>query len=116
MILGLYMAVSGLAMLVRRQQFASVIADLFAHPALMWVAGLLLMYLGGVLAFAASVPVWVSGLGWLILLKGATYILVPDLYPRLIGTPRQSSLLWSGVLVLLVGVLLVAAVCGGYCV
>ena len=102
-ILGAYMVVSGLAMLIRGKTFPLVVQDLFEHRALMWLAGFFLMFVGGSLAFASSDMTWAPLLGWLIILKGALYILAPEFFTRLFRTPSTPAIVASGIIVAAIG-------------
>ena len=63
-LLGIYMIVSGLAMLFRGKTLVLVAKDLLGHRALMWLAGFFLIIVGGSLALEPLGFFWVSVLGW----------------------------------------------------
>lgn len=108
-ILGLYMIVSGAAMLLRGKTFPLVVKDLFNHRAVMWVVGFFLIILGGALAFQSSVAVWVLLLGWIILLKGATYILFPEAFVWMFSKRGSLGVVLSGIVVAAIGLGLLLA-------
>lgn len=82
-LLGLFFLICGLAMLLHKQVFADALATVTASPmAMLWVA--LLISLAG-LAMVLAHNVWtkcplvliVTILGWLTLIKGIVYLLLP---------------------------------------
>jgi len=82
-LLGLFFLICGLAMLVHKQVFTDAIATVPGNPmAMMWIS--LLISLAG-LAMVLVHNVWVKSpvvvivtlLGWLTLIKGIVYLLLP---------------------------------------
>jgi len=82
-LLGLFFLICGLAMIVHKEVFTDAIATVPGNPmAMLWVS--LLISLAG-LAMVLAHNVWskrpvvliVTLLGWLTLLKGITYLLLP---------------------------------------
>ena len=98
------MVVSGLAILFRKKTFALVAKDLFDHQATMWVAGFFLIFVGGLLAFQQTDLAFASFLGWLIMLKGITYILFPKVFTWMLSRWGHTGVVISGVIVIIIGV------------
>ena len=82
-LLGLFFLICGLAMLVHKQVFTDAIATASGNPiAMLWIS--LIISLAG-LAMVLAHNVWskcpvaviVTLLGWLTLIKGITYLLLP---------------------------------------
>jgi len=82
-LLGLYFLICGLAMIVHKQIFTSALATVPGNPmAMLWIS--LLISLAG-LAMVLVHNVWskcpvvviVTVLGWLTLIKGIVYLLLP---------------------------------------
>lgn len=81
-VLGVYMIVSGLFLLFRSKTLPLLLKDFFEHPATLFLAGLVLIILGGILVFSKAQSIVVTVLGWIVLLKGAAYILAPQLFKK----------------------------------
>ncbi len=94
-ILGVYMLASGIVMLFRGKTLAVVLKDLFDHPAIMWVAGLVLIVLGGLLAFGEVGNKWTTIFGWVVLLKGVLYIVSPDFLLKMSKSMRPFTIIWG---------------------
>lgn len=99
-ILGVYMLASGLVMLFRGKTLALVLKDLFDHRALTWVAGLVLIVLGGFMAFAENVftgagSEWVRVFGWIVLAKGFLYIVYPEFLEKAAKVSKGLSAVWG---------------------
>lgn len=88
-ILAIYFIVSGLALIFKKKTFALVIKDLFAHPSITFLAGVMLVFLGGFLVFTHNVwdtnlDIFVAGVSWIILIKGIAYILIPEVLAKMV--------------------------------
>lgn len=84
-IIGIYFLVVGISALVKTKEWQHVVKHLMEHEhiAIAYLAGILTLIMG--LIVVLSHNVWTGGaptiiatvVGWLILLKGATYFLLP---------------------------------------
>jgi hypothetical protein len=81
-VLGIYLIVSGLAMAGQKKTLTAVLKDFYAHPATVWLGGIFLIFLGGLMVVMHNI--WTGGLttfvtvvAWLTLLKGVLYLLFP---------------------------------------
>ena len=102
--LSVYMVASGLVLMVRGKTLPLMLKDFFAHPAMLWLAGLVLILIGSPLAFSAGETLLVTALGWLILAKGVMYILFPELASRFVVKMSRMLLAVLGVVVIAFGV------------
>lgn len=80
--LSIYLVVSGLFVLLRGKTLPLVLKDMIEHRAVMWLAGFLLIMVGGSLALGSNELLFVTVIGWLIVIKGALYILAPEFFTR----------------------------------
>ncbi|MDP4000804.1 MAG: hypothetical protein Q8P83_01020 [bacterium] len=112
-VFAIYLVVSGVVLLLRQKTMVHVLKDFFEHPATMWLAGLILVFLGGFLVIQHNVwegtlETWVTVLAWLVLLKGIAYLLVPDQLAKL-GDKLRALWAPAGLLVIVLGVWLFIA-------
>ena len=116
-ILALYFVVSGLFLLFRGKTLPFILKDFFDHPAIVFLTGVILLFLGGgvliqnyVNASDSIVQVLVIIFGWLVFLKGLSYIFMPKTLEK-ISLKKFNS--WFGVLgvfMVILGVVLFLAV------
>jgi hypothetical protein len=82
-LLGLYFIVVGLAMLANRRATVEIVAALVHNAPLMFIGGLIALVTGLAMALAHNVwsggvlPVVVTLIGWITLLKGALILFLP---------------------------------------
>jgi len=110
-ILGIYLIVSGLFLLFRGKTVPQLIRDLFDHPAVVYLAGALLIFLSS--AFLIQYNVWdgtwhtlVTVLMWAVFAKGVMYILAPETLHRLVTKKMMELLNFYGIIALVAGVYL----------
>jgi hypothetical protein len=104
-VLGVYLMVSGVFVILQKKTLAKVLEDLFAHRAITYLVGLILL-LGGlslVLAGNAGTPLIIKILSWAILLKGAAYIFAPEWLHALTKSISLKSYSLMGLLTGVVG-------------
>ena len=101
-ILALYFVVSGLFLLFRGKTLPFILKDFFDHPAIVFLTGVILLFLGGgvliqnyINASDSIVQVLVIIFGWLVFLKGLSYIFMPKTLEK-ISLKKFNS--WFGVL------------------
>lgn len=82
-ILGLYLVVSGLFLLLRGKTVPHLLKDFFGHPAIMYLAGVILIFLSAL--FLMEHNIWdgtwrtlVTVFAWAVFLKGLGYIFFPE--------------------------------------
>jgi uncharacterized protein YjeT (DUF2065 family) len=96
-ILGTYLIVSGLFLLFRGKTVPHMLKDFFDHPAIMYLAGVLLVFFSSLMLILGNVwdGTWrtlVTILVWLVLLKGVAYILMPEVFRKLVNKTILGSL------------------------
>ncbi len=116
-ILALYFVVSGLFLLFKGKTLPFILKDFFNHPAIVFLAGVILLFLGGgvliqIYASASNslVQVLVIIFGWLVLLKGLSYIFMPKTLESISLKKFNSWFGVLGVIMLILGILLFFAV------
>ena len=104
--LGIYLIVSGLFILFRGKTLPLLIKDLLQHRAVMWLAGFILIMVGSVIVFGTNDSQLVAVIGWLVLLKGVVYILVPESLTSFAKKIPSSALALLGLAIIYLGLLL----------
>lgn len=116
-ILALYFVVSGLFLLIKGKTLPLVLKDFFDHPAIVFLTGVILLFLGGgILIQGYTNPLGdllqtlIMIFGWMTLLKGLMYIFTPK-YLEKISIKKFDS--WFGVLgisMILLGIVLFSVI------
>lgn len=111
-VLGVYFMVSGVFIVVRQRSLALVLKDLFAHRALTYILGAVMVL--GSAALILARPSGTRGLEfvitvvlWAILVKGLLYIFVPEVLQRMVKKVSRLTYTLLGLLVAAVGYYLV---------
>lgn len=104
--LSIYLVVSGLFVLLRGKTLPLVLKDLIDHRAVMWLAGLLLIIIGSPLVFGTNDSLFVTVIGWLIIVKGALYIFAPELFTRFVFKIARPFLVFLSLIIILFGLFL----------
>ena|SRR3989344_6028788 len=105
-ILGVYLLASGVALLFKGKTLTMVVKDFVDHRALTWLAGFVLIVLGGIMAFTNEGfgSTWVMVFGWLVLIKGIIYIVYPEFLAKIaLKSVRPFAAAW-GVISIVVGI------------
>jgi cytochrome bd-type quinol oxidase subunit 2 len=110
-VLGVYLVVSGLFMIFRGKTLAHMINDLFEHPAVLYLAGVILIFLS--VLFLLQGNVWdgtwrnvITLIAWATLFKGIAYILFPDVLRSMISKKLMDALNVYGVIAVIAGIYL----------
>jgi uncharacterized membrane protein HdeD (DUF308 family) len=103
-VLGVYVIVSGLFLVLRGKTVPMLLKDFFAHRAVMYLSGLILIIVGGLFVFGEVEQTWMKILGWLTLIKGAVYILMPEAFFSFAKRTSRSVLAVTGILCIAIGV------------
>ena len=111
--LGIVFIVLGLSIYLNKAWTAIVIDEFTKSQGLIWLAGLITVMLGAFLVVTNNL--WISGLpivitviGWLTLLKGATILIFPNFsinYYKKINTGKIFT--WGGIIIFILGLLLI---------
>ena len=105
-VLGIYLLVSGLFLLFRGKTLPLVLKDMIKHRSVMWLAGFMLIMIGGLIAYGTRDSLFITVIGWVILVKGALYILAPELFTSFFLKISRPLLTSSGIVIILLGLYL----------
>jgi hypothetical protein len=88
--LGLYMLAAGVGLLVNRQAYETVIAELRANAALGYMTAILAFVIGAVIValhnlWTGPTAIIVSVIGWAALIEGVAMLAVRDRFLALVG-------------------------------
>lgn len=114
-VLGIYLVISGIFLIFKGKTLPLLLKDFFSHRALTHVAGVILVFLGGFMVVEHNVwdgtwQTWVTVLGWLVLLKGAAYILIPEQLAKISIKPLRAWTAPLGIVVIVIGYWLFAVI------
>ncbi len=110
--LGIFFLVSGIAMVVSSKATAGAIEESVAHKGIMFMWGVVALLVGAVIVtlnniWTAGLPLFVTILGWLALIKGVFIMLAPAAaatFYRKFG--KSNMIVFCGVVALVVGLVL----------
>ncbi len=112
-ILGTYFIISGLFLLLRGKTVPHLLKDFFDHPAIMYLTGAILIFLSSLMLLQGNI--WDSSwrtvitiFTWLVFVKGAAYILAPELLRSLVSRKLLKAVNLFGLITLVVGVSLLS--------
>ena len=110
-VLGVYFIVSGLFLMFRGKTVAHLMRDFFDHPAIVYLAGAILIFLSSL--FLIQYNVWDGTWGtlitvfmWATLVKGVMYILAPEALHRMVTKKMLESVNLYGLIAVVAGVYL----------
>lgn len=110
-ILGLYLVVSGLFMIFRGKTLPHMLRDFFEHPAIMYLAGVILIFLSSLFLLQGNIwdGTWrtvITIIAWATLIKGIAYILAPDMLRQMVTKKLMDTVNLYGVVAIIAGVYL----------
>lgn len=110
-ILGLYLVVSGIFMVSRGKTLPHMIKDFFDHPAVLYLAGAILIFLSSLFLLQGNIwdGTWrtvITIIAWATLIKGIAYILAPDMLRQMITKKLMDTVNLYGVVAIIAGVYL----------
>ncbi len=111
-VLGLFFSVTGISMVVNSKGTAAAIEASVQDRGTLWLWGMLALLIGAVIvvmnnAWTSGLPLLVTILGWIALVKGAFILILPRAAVALYGKVNKSGVLMScGVIALILGLLL----------
>jgi len=111
-VLGIFFVVMGIAMVVGSKATAGAIEESVAHKGIMFVWGILALLIGAVIvvlnnAWTTGLPLLITILGWLALLKGVFIVLAPAAAVSLYRKFGQSGIIvFCGVVCFVLGLVL----------
>lgn len=109
---GITFVVLGLSMLLNKKWTAVAIEEMFQNQGVIWQAGFICLVMGLVLVALNNVwtfglPLFITILGWLTVIKGAVILLFPGLsgaYYKKMNT--GNIFVWGGLAMLILGLVL----------
>ncbi len=110
-ILGIYFVISGLFLMFKGKTLPALLKDLFDHPAITYVIGIVLVFLSTIFLIQADVwdGTWrsiVTILMWLILFKGLAWIFIPEKLHKLVTKKFLDTVNLYGLVMVVVGLFL----------
>jgi len=111
-IMGITFIVLGLSMLFNKQWTAVMVEDLVKNQGLIWIAGLIALMMGAVTVvlnnfWTSGLPLFVTVVGWLALIKGVVILLFPNFTVSWYGKMNKGNIFfWAGLIILILGVIL----------
>lgn len=110
-VIAVYFVISGAFLILRGKTLPIILKDFFDHPAIGWLTGVVLIFLGaGVIVqkgpAESSVEIWAKVLGWIVLLKGIAYIFIPKIMAKISLKKLDSWFGVCGIIMMLLGVYL----------
>jgi hypothetical protein len=111
-ILGITFVILGSSMALNKKWTANAIEEIFKNQGVVWVIGFITVCIGATLVslnntWTSGLPLWITVLGWLTLLKGAIILIFPGFsftyYEKM---NRGNIFLYGGVVVFAIGAIL----------
>lgn len=110
-ILGVYLVVSGLFIFFRGKTLPHILRDFFAHPAIVYLTGVILIFLSSM--YLIQYNVWdgtwrtlVTFFVWLVMLKGLGYIFLPKMLDEMAVKRFRGSFGVYGFVAIVIGLYL----------
>jgi drug/metabolite transporter (DMT)-like permease len=109
---GIGCIVFGLSMLLNKKWIAVAVEEITQNQGVMLLAGLVALILGLVLValnniWTSGLPLFITILGWLTLIKGAIILLFPTFTVSYYKKMNKGNIfVWGGVVVLILGLVL----------
>ena len=109
---GIGCVVFGLSMLFNKKWIAAAVEEMIQNKGVMLLAGLIALILGLVLValnnvWTSGLPLFITILGWLTLLKGATILIFPNFSSSYYKKVNKGNIfVWGGVILTILGLIL----------
>lgn len=111
--LGVVFITLGLSMIFNKKWTANAIDEMTKNQGIIWLAGFITLMLGSTMVMLNNV--WTSGLplvitilGWLTLIKGATILIFPNFTFSYYKKMNKGNIfVWGGIIVFILGLVLV---------
>jgi hypothetical protein len=111
-IVGISFIILGLSIVFNKKAMATIIGELTSNKSALWIVGFFTTMLGATLVtlnntWSAGLPLLVTIVGWLTLLKGASLLLFPNTAASYYKKMNHGNIfLWAGLITFILGVLL----------
>ena len=109
---GIVFVILGLSMLLNKKWTAVAIEEMTQNQGIIWLAGLITLVMGVVLVtlnnvWTSGLPLIITILGWLTLIKGAFILLFPNFSITYYKKVNKGNIFtWGGLIVLILGLIL----------
>lgn len=108
-LLGTYLIISGLFLIVRGKTLPNILKDLFGHPAIAYLTGVLLIVLSSLYLIQNNIwdGTWrtaITVFAWIVFLKGAAYIFIPGTLHKIVSKKFLDLVNLYGFIAVIVGV------------
>jgi hypothetical protein len=107
-LLGTYLVISGLFLILRGKTLPNILRDFFGHPAMVYLAGVLLIVLSAL--FLIQNNIWdgtwrtvITVFAWLVFIKGVAYIFAPGKLHRIVNKKFFQMLNLYGLIAIIAG-------------
>lgn len=110
--LGLSFTVMGLSMIFNKKWTSGAIESIFNNPGLVWLTGLVTLFLGAAMValnnlWTSGLPLFITVLGWLTVVKGAFILVCPNLSASFYKKMNKGNIfVLGGVVCLILGFIL----------
>jgi hypothetical protein len=111
-ILGIFFALVGISMVANNKATAAAIGESVQNKGIVWIWGFLAVLIGAVIVafnnmWTFGLPLLITVLGWLALIKGAFILIFPRAAASLYGKFNKSGMIvFCGVVVFILGMVL----------
>jgi VIT1/CCC1 family predicted Fe2+/Mn2+ transporter len=111
-VLGIFFALVGISMVANSKATAAAIEESVQNKGMLWMWGFLAVLIGAMIVsfnnrWSSGLPLLVTFLGWLALIKGAFILIFPRAAATLYGKCNKSGMLVGcGVIVFVLGMVL----------
>jgi hypothetical protein len=110
--LGIMFVVLGLSMAINKKWTAIAIEEMIKNQGIVWLAGLITVILGATIIalnnfWTSGLPLFITILGWLTLIKGATILIFPKFSFSYYQKMNKGNIfVWGGAIVAILGLIL----------
>lgn len=111
-VLGIVLLVSGISLVANKKMSAEAIEEMLRNKGILWMAGFTGVVIGSVFVvlnniWSSSLPLLITIIGWLILLKGTFILVFPNAAVALYRKCNKGNmLLWGGLIAIIIGLIL----------
>ncbi|MEI7688857.1 MAG: hypothetical protein WCI91_01590 [Candidatus Nomurabacteria bacterium] len=110
-VLGIYMMSSGLLLILKKKSLIILLKDFYSHPALIYLTSTILIFLSSI--YLLQYNIWdgsyktiVTVIVWLTMVKGLSYIFIPEILNKISVNKYQRYFVLYGLIAFVVGLYL----------
>jgi hypothetical protein len=111
-IFGIVFFVLGLSMLFNKKWTSVAVEELTKNQGSLWIGGLVALFMGAIIvalnnSWTSGLPLFVTIIGWLALLKGAVILIFPNFTVSYYGKMNKGNVfVWGGFVILIISLFL----------